>query len=60
MQNELGKAQDKLSWRKTQPYAAVNIAIMNIIFARAPYGATNRAKGVSKCVAVYTKRAKTI
>eukprot|EP00959_Pyramimonas_sp_CCMP1952_P130133 2721025-Pyramimonas_sp.AAC.1 len=30
-----------LAWRTTQPYAAVNTAVVHIIFARVPYGATN-------------------
>eukprot|EP00959_Pyramimonas_sp_CCMP1952_P059179 1235848-Pyramimonas_sp.AAC.1 len=30
----------QLAWRRTQPYAVVNPAIVNTIFARAPYVAT--------------------
>ena len=29
----------KLSWRKTQPYAVVSTAIVNIFFGGDPYGA---------------------
>ena len=38
----------KLAWRRTQPYAAVRIAIVNPVFGGAPYGATKRVRGVPK------------
>ena len=50
----------KLSWRRTQPYAVVSTAIVNNFFGGDPYGATNRARGVPKCVEWYTTRTKTI
>eukprot|EP00959_Pyramimonas_sp_CCMP1952_P338408 7086917-Pyramimonas_sp.AAC.1 len=50
----------KLSWRRTQPCAVVNTASMNIIFARAPYGATKRARGAPRCAAGHATRAKKI
>ena len=42
---DVGKNK-KLSWRRTQPYAVVSTAIVNIFFGGAPYGATNRMSGV--------------
>ena len=35
-----------LAWRRTQPYAVVSTAIVNILFGGAPHGATNRMGGV--------------
>ena len=38
----------ELSWRRTQPYAVVSTAIVNIFFGGAPCGATKRVRGVPK------------
>eukprot|EP00959_Pyramimonas_sp_CCMP1952_P191615 4006924-Pyramimonas_sp.AAC.1 len=35
-----GVQKKQLAWRRTQPYAVVENAIVNTIFARAPYVAT--------------------
>ena len=40
----------KLSWRRAQPYAVVNTAIVSIFFGGAPYGATILVRGAPKCV----------
>eukprot|EP00959_Pyramimonas_sp_CCMP1952_P145372 3043414-Pyramimonas_sp.AAC.1 len=50
----------KLARRRTQPYAVVNTAIVKIFFGGAPYGVTNRMRGVLNCEIGYTARAKTI
>eukprot|EP00959_Pyramimonas_sp_CCMP1952_P284746 5952980-Pyramimonas_sp.AAC.1 len=47
-----------LAWRRTQPCAIVNTALVNGIFARAPYGGTNRVGGAPKCVAGHAQRAR--
>eukprot|EP00959_Pyramimonas_sp_CCMP1952_P342871 7183079-Pyramimonas_sp.AAC.1 len=49
-----------MAWRRTQPYAVVNIALVNIVFGGAPSGAANRMKGVPKRVAGHTTRTKTV
>ena len=46
----------KLSWRRTQPYAVVSTAIVNIFFGGVPYGATNRMRGVPKCGGVHNAK----
>ena len=38
----------KLAWRRTQPYAVVSHAVVNIVFGGALYGATKRVSGVPK------------
>ena len=53
---EVTSSHEKLAWRRTQPYAAVSTAIVNIFFGGEPYGATNRVRGVPTCVAGYTTR----
>eukprot|EP00959_Pyramimonas_sp_CCMP1952_P331028 6932043-Pyramimonas_sp.AAC.1 len=50
----------QLAWRRARPSAAVNAAVVHRIFARAPHGATNRARGAPRCVAGYTARTQTI
>ena len=42
------KEQNKLAWRRTQPYAAVSTAVVSLVFDGAPYGATKRVRGVPK------------
>ena len=58
LQNEDPTPQDgwELSWRRTQPYAVVSTAIVSIFFGGAPYGATNRMRGVPKCGGVHNAK----
>ena len=51
---------EKIAWRRTQPYAVVSTAIVNIAVGGAPYGATTRIRGVPNSVAGYTTRTKPI
>ena len=42
--------QEWSSWRRAQPYAVASTAVVSIAFGGAPYGATNRVRGVPKSV----------
>ena len=41
----LARAQKKIAWRRTQPYAGVSAVAKSIAVAGAPYGATKRCPG---------------
>eukprot|EP00959_Pyramimonas_sp_CCMP1952_P136289 2851746-Pyramimonas_sp.AAC.1 len=45
------RQQQTLNWQVTQPYACVNIAIVNVVFGGAHCGATNRMRGAPTFVA---------